>query len=148
MSEDPICAQDMPRRFEMSMPDIDMQHAVLYSMLSCIKYRLETEADIEITLLIRSLRDFAMLHFEHEESGMVKECYPHWQRHMQEHRQFEAQIDIFESRFAAMARNHQSWREELIKVQDYLTSWFDNHIDQVDRALFRSPEYHRHQAPP
>ena len=118
------------------IPAVDYQHKRIFNCIISIlggptdDDRLRAEA--EIIKLLGLLQQ----HFGLEESMMRKLCYPDFERHIEEHRQFSADVHDLAQR---SLRKKAGVSHEAIKVAH---KWLTEHIMSMDRdyaAFFSNP---------
>ncbi|MEO5365302.1 MAG: STAS domain-containing protein [Magnetococcus sp. WYHC-3] len=129
--------RDLPERYRINRPDIDLQHAVLFSLIALIEERLAGHSsDLSPQRVLKSLRDYVEVHFNHEESLLGTDPARRPSAHLAAHRGFEARIGDFERQFAAADLQGPHADAALQQVRDYLRLWLEHHIEVVDRASF------------
>jgi hemerythrin-like metal-binding protein len=113
--------------YALGIPAIDLQHRRIFDRFKTIAAG-STELD-------RMLAEFALVqlvsllgeHFAIEESMMRSLCYPELERHIEEHRQFHAEVRDFAHR---SLRKKESVSREAIRVTQ---KWLREHIMTSDR---------------
>ncbi len=122
--------------FLVGIPAIDFQHKKIFDCIAGIlggptdDDRLRAEA--EIIKLLRLLQQ----HFALEESMMRKLCYPDYERHIEEHRQFSADVHDMAQR---SLRKKAGVSHEAISIA---RKWLSEHIMSMDMdyaAFFANP---------
>ncbi|MEO5365301.1 MAG: hemerythrin domain-containing protein [Magnetococcus sp. WYHC-3] len=142
MKEAPQRYQDLPQQYLLNQPDIDLQHAVLFSLFAFVQRQLDAGEVDNPEALMTTLRDYVLFHLSYEEERMRPQSYPLHALHLAAHRQFEDRVRRFDQQFAAHRDDHTARVAVLRQLRDYLLSWLEGHIVKVDRALFADPRYY------
>jgi len=117
----------------LGIPELDEQHQTLFSMIGRINsvspdmYRqLDDDETDEMLDIMNDLKDSAMQHFSFEENLMDEADYPGLDNQQEAHERFLDDI----TRMEAELMNGTSIPP--VKIQGFLTDWFDEHIREMD----------------
>jgi hemerythrin len=110
--------------------EIDEQHQHLVALINCLQSALgQAEAeDVLRSSLMHALLKYCRFHFAAEERLMDEQHYAYSVSHKSEHRQFQKQISVFESRL-------DGGQLVAIETLAYLANWFWEHIRRSDKKL-------------
>lgn len=131
-SEDPENAALVVWDDSLTMGDvhIDEDHRKLLDLINELYRDLKSTEGTGLTEdIYQRLKSHCDIHFQQEESYMVKVGYPDLEEHKQEHAAFMEKVHIFHEEFKA---GHKKRGLELISM---LGSWWNSHIGGADRKL-------------
>ena len=115
-------------RLSIPFPSIDEEHKMLFDLINEFYQSLTTHNRTEQILnLFTQLRSYAQLHFENEETLMLKHKYPRLDIHQVEHQLFIEKIDEFEKQY----KNGRLFLT--FEMTNYLKEWITHHVDIIDR---------------
>ncbi len=111
--------------------EIDKHHQQLIRYIQLLedpKIRNEGDKDF-VDMLVQGLADYAVYHFDAEETAMVKAGYPQLEAHRVEHAEFAKDMEIFRQAFGqGSARLEKA-------LLGYLRDWLLTHILTTDKAF-------------
>ena len=111
---------------------IDEQHATLTKDINKLYYAYMDGQDKDLLCdLIHSINDYAHVHFATEAKLMApfKEDIPNFDEHMAQHREF------FSKAIGFLLDYMKDDAEITPELLDYLTDWWFNHINGIDRKM-------------
>lgn len=114
--------------YEVKIAEIDKQHHLLVDMLNELYESMrDKKAREELEGILKSLSDYAGIHFSYEEQLMKQYNYPGFFDHKREH-------DGFKSKVGEFLVKHKEGKLTLsIEVMNFLKDWLKNHIMGVDK---------------
>jgi len=109
--------------------EIDSQHKQLFETINNLSEIKSTQDNIWDSLL--ELEKYVCIHFETEESYMVKYQYPELQEHIDEHAKFiqkfaELKVEFNQLGFSA---------EFVLELQSFLVEWLLTHYKNIDTKM-------------
>ena len=111
---------------------VDLQHRRLFELVNGL---IESCADGSDVTKLKSTLDFlvnyAVLHFEDEESLQIKYNYPDYERHKKLHEDFGATVGELVERFSTSG----SSAELSSDVNRVVARWLVNHIQREDKKI-------------
>ncbi len=120
----------LPTKYRLGFENWDDQHLKIISLLQeaveCKKKK-GVYLSQELEVIFKSLLQYSRMHFEYEESKMIKMNYDASEDHIKEHRFFLEKVN----QMYKMKRNEQAVSELI----NFLTSWFYVHIQKIDRKF-------------
>lgn len=130
-----IALELLPEEFRLGHEAIDGQHEILFQLFRELSdYCSTQEYELELEIILLSLKTYVATHFRYEEGLMEVEEYQDFAAHKAEHRSLEKQVLDHMSRYATL-----EGRDELLKfavvMKNFLYSWLVNHIAKTDRKL-------------
>lgn len=111
----------------LGVDEIDSQHRELISIINnVLKEVKKGSSEAVIDSLLAQLREYAVHHFNAEESFMEKIGYPEIVKHKQIHKQLKDRVKYFQS--SRFRKEEVSWDE----VKELLSKWLIEHILRED----------------
>lgn len=112
--------------------EIDQQHQELISRINNLLASMhQGEANTELMKVFQFLDDYVKMHFQTEEKIMAMSNYPQSSDHRAKHADFSKQVAELKKELETEGANAAL----VIKTQRWLTSWWDEHINNVDKEL-------------
>ncbi|MBF0358797.1 MAG: bacteriohemerythrin [Magnetococcales bacterium] len=133
-----IKLEHLPSEYRLNHEYIDSQHEVLFNLFQELsEYCNNKEYELEIDLILLSLKTYVDTHFRFEEDLMEKSGYSEVEEHKSMHLVLEQQvidkIDYFES-----LSNQEEIEQFTLEMKDFLLNWLIDHIAKTDRKFCRS----------
>ncbi len=115
---------------EVGVARLDEDHRRLVSLLNYLENYHEMDVRSEaVALAIEHIREYASLHFRHEEAYMQSIDYPDMESHKQAHKQFK-------ERTGALCIDVMNKKEGTPKaIYDFLFDWISRHILREDKKV-------------
>ena len=117
-------------KFSVGISMIDEEHKKLIGILNKVIFaKGHNNNPEELREVLREMTNYALTHFNTEETYMKEFNYPEYQDHKEEHRGFSTEI---------IAYLHKVIKGDCQMVNDlheYLTQWLVNHIQGTDRQF-------------
>lgn len=111
----------------LGVDEIDSQHKELISIINDVLEQVKKSgSDAVVDSLLAQLREYAVHHFNAEESFMEKIDYPELMKHKQIHKQLKDRVKYFQS--SRFRKEDVSWDE----VKELLSTWLIEHILRED----------------
>lgn len=111
---------------------IDDQHKSLCSLINGLHSAMvNRESDTVLQKLIRSLKEYTILHFNTEEQYFEHSPYPDVDKHKALHRKFEQKIQDFENDFNSGAATVS------MDLLNFLKDWLIHHIEGTDHGYVK-----------
>ncbi|MBF0589070.1 MAG: hemerythrin family protein [Magnetococcales bacterium] len=126
---------DLPEEYRLGQDDIDLQHAVLYSLINMVESGLETNDQSNFEMILGSFVSYTYLHFRHEEGRMNQDSYSDYEMHLREHANFEDRAKHY-SNALKEDQSESAKKQVLTDMHHFLLDWLGNHINRIDRELF------------
>ena len=105
----------------------DEHHAHLFSLLNRAYDLIVNDApDDCFHKLFKELKEYAVYHFEAEETWMHEHDYPRKQVHIEQHHSFQKETTRFEDEFA------RDGKSVSISVLTFIKEWLLHHIYKID----------------
>lgn len=107
---------------------IDNQHKRLIDLINNFYKNIQEQTSKEkMSDLIRSLKEYTIIHFSTEEKYMKKFGFPDYEMHKAEHEKFVDRVHSFEERY-------KTGKLLLtVEVTNFIKDWVSNHIMQTDK---------------
>jgi hemerythrin len=118
---------------EIGVPEIDHQHRELFARLGGFDDALGRGDSAEIAATFAFLRDYALVHFEHEERLMRAAEYPRFEAHRALHEGFVARLQT-------LSREHDVQGPSALlrlRARNWIVVWLTDHVGGEDLALGR-----------
>ncbi|MBF0127820.1 MAG: bacteriohemerythrin [Magnetococcales bacterium] len=123
----------MPEKYRLGHPSVDMQHELLFVLYNEILESLESrENGYDLVDIFAGLNMYVINHFQFEEELMETTGYHDKGAHMEEHRMLKANVGVLHDRFNR-SKNHHDKKVVAQEIADFLVSWLEHHIAEVDR---------------
>jgi len=114
------------KNLQTGIDSIDAQHKTLVNILNEVYAAfIEERSDMQLKETLKRLKDYSEYHFKTEEQFFEVYNYPEKVEHIQEHRRFKEQLDVFSEKI----ENNKSITHELVL---FLTNWVKDHILLTD----------------
>ena len=116
-------------QLEIGVPEVDAQHKQLCEYLNALHAAMREGRQARVGELLELLRNYARNHFRTEEAlFMPIEEYRAKDKHLAQHREFEAKVDSF---------THASGDSTTVSfdILSFLKNWLLNHIKVTDKAI-------------
>ncbi|MBF0294738.1 MAG: hemerythrin family protein [Magnetococcales bacterium] len=127
----------MPDKYLLGHPGIDMQHEVLFALYHEVLHTLDGGKDhYDLEEVLAGLGMYTVNHFQFEEESMRSAGFEDGGRHVDEHRSLKERVGEFQGRFHG-ARDEGERCALTRDLADFLLTWLDHHIAEVDRLLCR-----------
>lgn len=119
-------------KLETGIQLIDDQHKSLCNLINGLhSAMLNRDSNAAMLKLIRSLKDYTVLHFNTEEQYFEHSAYPDVDKHKAVHRKFEGKVQEFEDAF-----NHGTATVSM-DVLNFLKEWLIHHIEGTDHGYVK-----------
>lgn len=118
-------------RYETGISLIDNQHKSLFHAINALNHAMligRGQQIINETLQV--LKDYVGIHFETEESYMLKYDYPDYPHHRATHEQLSRKVQ----EFCELEKQQQNTKLT-IEVSHFLTHWLIDHINNEDQKM-------------
>lgn len=117
--------------YSCNINEVDMQHKKLFEIANRV-YELATYESHydnydEIMTLLDELKEYTSYHFNCEEELMLKNSYPNYQEHRNEHILFVAKINNVLKKDIDSSQN-----QIIIDLVSFVVDWISNHILKTD----------------
>jgi hemerythrin len=124
------------QRFSLGIREIDDHHQELLAKINELRKALMAgESSIETGKIIDFLEDYAVSHFDEEESIMKKFRYPFYQEHKQAHLVFLRELTELKCRIRAPDTKGRIAPYLAVELERRMSDWFLYHIGNRDRKL-------------
>lgn len=125
---------EMKEEYLIGVEQIDKEHTVLFAIADEIyelcKNEFVPDKFDHITNLIQRLRDYAIMHFEHEEAYMESIQYKRMFTQKIQHDNFKRKLDTMD--LEIIDDDQEQAIEELLK---FVTDWLVEHILETDKRI-------------
>ncbi len=126
---------EMPERFRLGHPAIDMQHEVLFALYRELTRSLQQGNEgYGLSDIFMGLLGYVVTHFQYEEDLMSATHYPDFENHGEGHRQLTETIGVLYERFTN-AHDKDAEKSVAQDVAVFLADWLAHHISETDRKL-------------
>ncbi len=116
-------------QLEIGVPEVDAQHKQLCGYLNDLHAAMREGRQARVGELLQRLRDYAHTHFRTEEAlFMPIEEYRAKDKHLAQHREFEAKVD-------SIANAPRDATSKSFEILSFLKNWLLNHIKGTDKAI-------------
>ena len=116
-------------QLEIGVPEVDAQHKQLCEYLNALHAAMREGRQARVGELLELLRNYAHTHFRTEEALFTPiEEYRAKDKHLAQHREFEAKID-------SIARASGDSTTASFDILSFLKNWLFNHIKVTDKAI-------------
>ena len=116
-------------QLEIGVPEVDAQHKQLCEYLNALHAAMREGRQARVGELLELLRNYAHTHFRTEEALFTPiEEYRAKDKHLAQHREFEAKID-------SIARASGDSTTASFDILSFLKNWLLNHIKVTDKAI-------------
>lgn len=114
-------------KMSVKVKELDNQHKKLINMINELGEAIETNKEqYYLGGLLGQLMEYAVVHFDTEESYFRKFAYPENFLHKKEHKSFVRKVVVFKNKFD---KGEAGLSAEII---DFLSTWLKQHILQTD----------------
>lgn len=125
---------EMKEDYLIGIEEIDKEHTVLFEIAEeiyqlCINELIPDKYD-HIIGLVERLKDYASMHFDHEEAYMESIGYKQLFTQKIQHDRFKRKMETID--LAAIDENDEQMIEELLK---FVTDWLIDHILYTDKKI-------------
>ena len=118
--------------FAVGVKEIDDQHKELFNRInSLLEAMTQGKGQQVMDETFKFLQNYTRDHFRNEERLMTQYKYPEIDDHKSKHEAYTKQIKEMQSKVQAQ----QVSAAFTIEVQRFLTNWWTNHINNVDKKL-------------
>lgn len=108
--------------------EIDTQHREFISIMQQLAGNIQEYDDIKIDVTISFLEEYAIKHFNLEQTYMMVYSYPGMQEHINAHEEFKDEI-------AGLRKKSSSKKITADHINTELKNYFFNHIKTIDMQL-------------
>ena len=116
--------------YEVGVPQIDAEHFRLFELINEFhEIYLRGDGRKEIPKILNQLVAYAQTHFQHEETLMSENGYPHLDKQREQHSHLVTSIFDINERFAA------DQAKASIETLHFVKSWLQEHILQEDMDI-------------
>lgn len=106
----------------------DDQHKKLIELINQFYANISLATKKEMMLdVIKSLKDYTVLHFTTEERYMKLHGFPGYEAHLNEHKSFIEKVNSFEERYSAGKLVLS------VEITNFIKEWVTNHIMGTDK---------------
>jgi hemerythrin len=125
----------LPVEYRLGHEFIDGQHEILFQLYRELSdYCDDEQYDLELGLVLLSLKTYVATHFRYEEGLMESSGYPGLDNHLIEHRKLEDMVVEQMEKFETLS--DQKELEEFAKeMKEMVLAWLKNHISKTDRLF-------------
>ncbi len=109
------------------IPEIDLQHQRLIDLINDLDETMAGQDQNKVRTVIEGLKDYAIVHFDAEETLLETHGYPGLKGHQTEHWEFVKKVRNFEQ---AQDLGLKGVRDNIIR---FLTQWLLKHIRVTDQ---------------
>jgi len=111
--------------FEVGIPQIDEEHKeLIYHFNQLYLLMKEGRGHEYFEELLLFLKNYVVVHFEHEEELQVKAQYPEYEKHREMHHNFTEKVYELEKKYSGT----QITDRDLIYISIYIRDWLYRHI--------------------
>jgi len=114
-------------KLSLGIPSMDDDHKVLLTLIHQAKKTIDNSVLMETKIILDRLMDFTRTHLKREEEVMLACEYPNLSQHQAVHHLLLRQVSQMEKR-------QQLGELEMTELIDFLSSWWLDHIQTMDRA--------------
>ncbi len=133
-----IQLDQLPAEFRLGHEAIDGQHEILFQLYRELgDYCQNAEYDVDLELILLSLKTYVDTHFRFEEDLMGSMEYQGLAAHRTEHHELERQVDAQVDRFHTLTKEDEI-KAFALGLKQFLYKWLTNHIAETDRKLCQS----------
>lgn len=118
---------DAADRYMLGLPEMDTQHAYLYSLFDKIEMVFRVSNRAMAAMLLEEIERYLLFHFESEELLMRRYSFPGFAGHQSDHEAAGDRLVLFQNDFEADVLNPGALRI-------FLTGWLLEHSAQSDSA--------------
>jgi hemerythrin-like metal-binding protein len=118
---------DASSRCILGLPEMDAQHAYLYSLFDKIEIVFRVSNRAMAAMLLEEIERYLLFHFESEELLMRRYAFPGFAGHQSDHEAAGDRLVLFQNDFEADVLNPSALRI-------FLTGWLMEHSVQSDTA--------------
>jgi hemerythrin len=125
----------LSEQYQLGHQLIDGQHEILFQLFRELSEYCENENyNLEVELILQSLKTYIETHFRFEEDLMESLNYQYLTEHKSEHRNLEQQVIDEIDRFASIT-NKDEIKEFALEIKGFLFGWLVHHIAETDKKL-------------
>jgi hemerythrin len=125
----------LPEQYRLGHESIDGQHEILFQLYRELsEFCSDEKYDLELDLILLSLKTYVVTHFRFEEELMAASGYEHMVEHQIEHNNLEQQVIDQIERFGTLTGNDEK-RGFALGMKGFLFSWLADHIAKTDRKF-------------
>jgi hemerythrin-like metal-binding protein len=111
-------------------PLVDEQHQSIFCIINALRYALaEGQEDTLIEQTLQGVKDYTLIHCDHEEQFMLECHYPGYEQHRQKHEALKAAFAVF------TAQHFPDLNQRTVMLANFLTAWLIEHIRDEDQKL-------------
>lgn len=120
------------KKLETGIQMVDDQHKSLCSLINGLHSAMvNRDSNAAMLKLIRSLKEYTVLHFNTEEQYFEHSAYPYIKEHKVLHRKFEAKVQDFENDF------NNGTATVSMDLLNFLKDWLIKHIEGTDSGYVK-----------
>ncbi|MBF0193907.1 MAG: hemerythrin family protein [Magnetococcales bacterium] len=125
----------LPEQYRLGHKYIDGQHEILFQLFKELsEYCKDTEYDIELEIILLSLKTYVDTHFRYEENLMESLGYINIETHKLEHSKLEKQVVEKFDKFSTLS-NKDEMMVFALDLKGFLMHWLLEHIAETDRTF-------------
>jgi hemerythrin len=133
-----ITLDQLPTEYRLGHELIDGQHEILFQLYrELTEYCGDTEYELELDIILLSLKTYVETHFRCEEGLMESAGYQGLLEHRSEHQGLEKQVMEQIERFNAMT-SEEEVKGFALEMKIFLFNWLANHIAETDKKFCQS----------
>lgn len=117
------------QNFSIAIEELDEEHQILINIVNqlCDAMR-SKQSKSALPEILKKLREYIEFHHDHEETYMKNSKYPHFDKHHQDHLEFDATIQ-------SLSKLHGIDLLHAKTLLNTLYDWIINHICQTDKEF-------------
>lgn len=118
--------------YSVGVDKIDNQHKELFDRINMLLIAMkEGKGKVEVMAALKFLEDYVVKHFTEEEEIQQKSNYPKYTIQHEQHEEFKKELNQMKEKFL----KEGSSSSLVIQVQQKMTTWWKNHILELDQDL-------------
>ena len=115
-------------RYSMGIKEADKQHKMLVDTLNEVYEAMRNrETEDVIDGILKGLTEYVGVHFSYEEHLMKKHAFPGYDKHKQQHEDFNAKVSEF------LKKREEGKLMLSMEVMNFLKDWLKTHIMDSDK---------------